>query len=240
MSIHFTCAKCGKKLFAQDRFAGRSVACPACQTPNMIPAAGGLIDMEQGHLDDAQSVSPDEPASGEPAAGSGGGRQFIQQLESQSDPAVRWERRWRMAARAATGLTIGWLIYLFLIIVSQQETSAPAAIFDVMLIGGLIVSMKQMKNGPYHVFLAAALAVTLSMPILSQLLQPIDDRAFDQLTKQMQPVYKENPEVHPLSQEQWNQMFWSLTSMAGLFFSIPLWITSAKVAALQRLRDRRK
>lgn len=39
MAIHFTCSQCNKPLFAQEQYAGRVVACPACQTRNTIPQA---------------------------------------------------------------------------------------------------------------------------------------------------------------------------------------------------------
>ena len=57
-------------------------------------------------------------------------------------------------------------------------------------------------------------------------------RTFEQ---QFKPMYKDDNIPFP-TQEQWNQIFWSFTSMAGLVFSIPIWIAAAKVAALQRLR----
>lgn len=37
MTLHFTCPKCGKALFSQDRFAGMAAHCPACQALGRIP-----------------------------------------------------------------------------------------------------------------------------------------------------------------------------------------------------------
>ena len=302
MPIHFSCVKCGKKMFAQERFAGRAVLCPDCQTSNAIPAVaaaaqpeGGLIDMERTRPDsgDATPVTPVEsknsaaetalsaeiqgpqtisgsPPAPAPPAQPGAedatrlcpicaerikvlakkcrfcGAIFDEGLRQEQGLALdamqrllaeRSVRTWRVVARAATGLTIGWLIFVLFMIAGRQDVSVPAVIFNVLLLSGLFISMRQMKDGPYHVFLAAALAVSLSMPILSQLgFMPFDAEVYQQLAA----MYKDDPRFRLLSQEQHNQMFWSFTSMAGIFCAIPVWIAAANVAALKRLRSPRK
>src|SRR4051812_21620361 len=56
MAIHFNCKSCGKALFAQDRYAGQSVKCPACQTANSIPFPAMLAAAAAGA--DAATKSP--------------------------------------------------------------------------------------------------------------------------------------------------------------------------------------
>jgi hypothetical protein len=36
--IKFHCSKCGKGVKAPDKYAGKRVKCPSCQTPNLLPA----------------------------------------------------------------------------------------------------------------------------------------------------------------------------------------------------------
>jgi len=35
--IKFYCSKCGKGIKAPDKYAGKTVKCPSCQSPNLLP-----------------------------------------------------------------------------------------------------------------------------------------------------------------------------------------------------------
>jgi len=87
MAIHFLCRQCGKALFAQEQYAGRTVKCPGCQGEDIIPApreglsrppanaegegAPQLIDMEKASepADERGQVAGDKvPAAGRPGS----------------------------------------------------------------------------------------------------------------------------------------------------------------------------
>jgi hypothetical protein len=140
---------------------------------------------------------------------------------------------WRIIARVATLFTIAWLILMLLAILQQKDGSVFAALFDGLLIAGLMLSMKQMQHGPWHVFLVAALAVALAL--LSQLGYTI---VTGEVYRSMQE--QKRPDTPDLSAAQWEQIMWMMMSIAGLIVSIPIWITAAKVAAAQRLKSAKK
>lgn len=57
MAIAVTCS-CGKKINAKDELAGKTVRCPACQSPLTIPGGAAQAIQEAPRLDD----EPDEAA----------------------------------------------------------------------------------------------------------------------------------------------------------------------------------
>jgi len=52
--IKFHCSKCGKGVKAPDKYAGKRVKCPSCQTPNLLPANA---DLEAYEVEEITSVA---------------------------------------------------------------------------------------------------------------------------------------------------------------------------------------
>ena len=52
--IKFHCSKCGKGVSAPDKYAGKRVKCPSCQTPNLLPAND---DLEAYEVEEITSVA---------------------------------------------------------------------------------------------------------------------------------------------------------------------------------------
>ena len=274
MPIHFSCVKCGKKLFAQEHFSGRPVNCPACGTGNTIPApalAPAPVDSSESEVapGGALPAKPAPPAAVPLPPGPGDPplrpcplcAEKIQAAAKKCrfcgaylDPEAELQQRglenavrqksvrsstsiWRIIARVATLAAIAWLMLLLIAILQQKDGSIFAALFDGLLIGGLLLSVVQMRNGPWHVFLVAALAVVVAMPLLSQL-------GFNMLTpetfRMIQEQNKNKPELANFTAEQYEQGMWVMMSLAGMIVSIPIWIAALKVAVAQRLASSKK
>jgi len=52
--IKFHCSKCGKGVKAPDKYAGKRVKCPSCQTPNLLPADD---DLEAYEVEEVTTVA---------------------------------------------------------------------------------------------------------------------------------------------------------------------------------------
>jgi len=219
MPIHFTCSKCGKKMFAQDQFAGQHVNCPECRTGNVIPHTSQPVEM-----------TPSEP----------GGEFSTARLNPKPRPPTEPDAIWRSIARFSVMATTSWMIFLMVMMLGQEDIAGFAVVFDIVLIAGLTFSRMQMRNGPFTVFLAAGLTVALSMPLLSQLgfVYRITPELLTEINKHVQPgqpaltLEAANANV--------NANVWVVCSFIGLLASFPIWIAGMKVAAAQRLRDARR
>ncbi len=319
MPIHFACKQCGKALFAQDRYAGQAVLCPACNTRSTIPAPtppeapatsdrpapdSTLIDMEKGPAGAApQTPAPSEatpvaPAEIPPNAalgcqpGTDPGAPFVESAPATPaqaapvsaaeptkhcpicaetikaaakkcrfcgatlDPELRAQeeserqmstatvivsqaehsvRTWRTISAIVCGLTIGWL-FLVTLGAGRAPNGTLLIIFNFLLMTGLFWSVRQMRNGPHQVFLSAAMAVLLCMPLNVLLGLPVTDPESQKL------LLRQHPEMFPkeMSEEDVQTALRTMSIFAFLFvgflFSIPVWIAAFKVAALQRLK----
>ncbi len=159
--------------------------------------------------------------------------------------AKRSNSIWRGLSVLVTMLTAGWLVLQTLNCVSLQYSPsvepnlarAPWTlyVFNVLLIGGLIMLIRQMKNGPYHVFLAAALAIVACMPLDLSLGFPLQGlEKFAEEAKKSSEVYKD-----------WTmQDFYYLCafgfSFTGMVISLPVWFTALKVGLQARESDETK
>lgn len=144
--------------------------------------------------------------------------------------AERSTQVWRAISVIVTGCTVGWLVLLTVNLFFAGTAALPLAFFNMLLIAGLFWSTRQMRHGPHNVFLAAACAVLLCMPLNIAMGLPLVELDAEQL-KQMQ---KQNPQF---TEEMLRAVAGMVYSGVGLFFSIPLWIATLKVAGLQRLRQ---
>lgn len=247
MPIHFTCTKCGKKMFAQDQFAGQHVNCPECRAGNVIPQADGTaVDPESKSKGDGGTETA-PPRAETPEARAEREAAFDRLVrsppesnpQSQSQPQSRSRPQsdaiWRSIARFAVMVSTSWMIFLLVMMFSQEDKAGFAIAFDILLIGGLSFSRMQMRTGPFPVFLTAALTVALSMPLLSQLgFGMMDAESLKYVNTQRQPG---QPEI---TMEVANTSLWILCSLAGLVVSAPIWLAGLKVAAAQRMRDSRR
>ncbi|HYF48257.1 MAG TPA: hypothetical protein VEJ63_02565, partial [Planctomycetota bacterium] len=138
---------------------------------------------------------------------------------------------WRSFSIIVTSFTIGWLFYLSFTESFQSEPPWPAIIFNITLIYGLWRASREMKNGPHMMFIAAGIAIVLCMPLNLKLgMMAVTPEMMDMLKKNASPGTPE------MTAEQIRAFMLVLFTFAGAVFSIPLWITALKVAALQRLR----
>lgn len=159
--------------------------------------------------------------------------------------AKRSNSIWRGLSILVTMLTSGWLVLQTLNCLSLQYSPsiepnlarAPWTlyVFNVLLIGGLFTLIRQMKNGPYHVFLAAALAIIACMPLDLALGFPLQGlEKFAEEAKKSSEVYKE-----------WTMSdFYSLCafgfSFMGMLISLPVWFTALKVGLQARASEETK
>jgi hypothetical protein len=142
--------------------------------------------------------------------------------------AERSTHIWRTIATVAATVTTGWLVLLTMGM--WREASPMLIAFNLLLIVGLIWNTRQMRRGPANVFLAAACAVVLCMPLDLLLgLTVLDADAFNELQKQ-DPQHYAN-----LTLENVNRVMGFLVTMVGFVISIPVWIAMLKVTYLQRL-----
>ncbi len=137
---------------------------------------------------------------------------------------------WRMLSTLVTTGTAGWLTLLSLESLLGPDPNYLAIGFNASLILGLVWSSRQMRQGHYQVFLAAALAVVLCMPINSLLGIP------EVSAQQLEELHKSNPTLS-LTDDQLQQGISGFFTLVGLALSIPVWIATAKVAAVQRLQN---
>jgi len=147
---------------------------------------------------------------------------------------------WRLVSIFMTMLTAGWLVALtvsnleleFSKSVEPGLARAPWTVyaFDIPLIFGLFMLMRQMRRGPYQVFLSAAFAIVVCMPLTIALGWPID---FEMLRKQGD-VYKN------FTEDELRNLLMAVTAMIGLLFSAPVWFTALKLFAQARIRARSK
>ena len=141
--------------------------------------------------------------------------------------AERSAAMWRGLSVVVTGMASGVMLIMTMQAL-QQDTAAILTLFNVLLIVGMFWSMLQMKEGPAQVFISAALAVMLCMPINMLLGFPIDD--------QVLKTFQENPQFKGITVDE--VRIWTCFSglFFGILFSIPLWVAALKVAAVQRLK----
>ncbi|MFH0939146.1 MAG: hypothetical protein V1899_07695 [Planctomycetota bacterium] len=146
--------------------------------------------------------------------------------------AERSTNVWRSVAIASGICTVAWLSYLTLNLLLTQEPPYLLIGFNVLLIFGLFRSVRQMRTGAYTVFLAAAMAVLLCMPLNLQLgLVMVDDAMLEQMRKNMPPNQPQPTAA------QLQALLLLIFSGIGFVFSIPIWLAALKVAAFQRLKN---
>jgi len=138
---------------------------------------------------------------------------------------------WRSFSIIVTSFTIGWLFYLTLTSSFQSEPPWPAILFNCTLIYGLWRASREMKNGPHMMFIAAAIAMIVCMPINLKLgMLAVTPDMLDALKRSAAPG---GP---MMTGEQLEAAMLVVFSFAGVVFSVPVWIAALKVAALQRMR----
>jgi len=144
---------------------------------------------------------------------------------------------WRALSVVSCGFTIGWLVLLTLQIWNMSQPNL-LMVFNPLLALGLFLSTRQMQHGPHNVFLTAAFAILLCMPLNFLMGYPI-------LTPEMQQeVLRQRPDLFKNMSEAQVESVWAALrvftvlfhSVIGFLFSIPLWVATVKVAALQRAR----
>ncbi|MBI3830845.1 MAG: hypothetical protein HY291_15095 [Planctomycetes bacterium] len=59
MPIDFDCTQCGKPLYAQDRFAGRTIRCPGCGLAMVIPVPDGFAAANLAPIDASTAKAAD-------------------------------------------------------------------------------------------------------------------------------------------------------------------------------------
>ncbi len=135
---------------------------------------------------------------------------------------------WRSIAAIVTTCTAGWLLWLTLSALDRPDPPYAMTGFNALMLVGLVWSTRQMKHGPPQVFLAAACAVMLCMPLDMRLGFVDADMIAD--------VQRQNAEYQiVLSVEQARaRLFW-VSLIVGFLFSVPVWIAAIKVATLRRL-----
>ena len=68
MTIRASCTACGVKLVAEDRFAGKTLTCPGCQQPVLVPAPTSTEEFIDPFAEEAERVlAPRRPAAATPA-----------------------------------------------------------------------------------------------------------------------------------------------------------------------------
>ena len=159
--------------------------------------------------------------------------------------AKRSNSIWRGLSILVTMLTAGWLVLQTLNCLALEYSPsvepnlarAPWTlyVFNVLLIGGLMTLTRQMKDGPYHVFLAAALAIVVCMPLdlaLGFPMQGVEKSVED--VKKMGEMYKD----WTTSNSYWFGA--SLFIFTGLAISLPVWFTALKVGLQARAPEETK
>jgi hypothetical protein len=138
---------------------------------------------------------------------------------------------WRSISIIALTFTIGWIVYLSLTAIFSPMPPWPAIIFNAALLYGLYSTSREIKKGPPIIFIMGAVTLILCMPINMSLgMLHIDDEMMAELAKRLPPPQ------HMLTKEHYENGMLMIFSFVGFLFSIPLWITAIKVAALHRLR----
>ena len=166
----------------------------------------------------------------------------LRQQEEQRGPAKvardvlalteRSANLWRAAGMLFTSWTASWLVFLTASAFSSMPFQLIA--FNVLLIFGLLWSARQMKKGPYQVFLAAAITILACMPLNCLLAFMLEILPMDEVLRGM----KERDPLHSAFFTT-EFLFWSWFLMffgAGCLFSLPVWIATFKVLSLERLR----
>lgn len=149
--------------------------------------------------------------------------------------AQRSATTWRAIAVLATGLTIGWLVFITARVFIESSELNVLMVFNPLLIIGLVWNSRQMRQGPAHVFFSAALAILLCMPLNFMLgLPTASPEMQQQFIKQNQANFKD------MKPEDIAMMFkitvFFMYLAVDFVFSLPVWIAMMKVRALQRLQ----
>lgn len=149
---------------------------------------------------------------------------------------------WRGVSILATMLTNGWLLLqtLHSIVLTSHPTGLdfqapwPLYMFNVLLMGGLFTLIRQMKMGPAHVFLTAAIAIIVCMPLDVFLGLPLEGLDQFMAEAKKQDMYKNWTQQHFI----W--LFAFVSGMIGAFISIPVWLTALKLTLQARMSGDRK
>lgn len=145
----------------------------------------------------------------------------------------------RGASILATMLTTGYMLVETLnsIVLRHGPTSLdflapwPLYVFNVMMIGGFLSLIRQMKTGPAHVFLTAALAIVVCMPLDMFLGLPLPGLDQFVVEAKKQDLYKD------WTQSGFVGMFAFLTGLIGAIISVPVWLTGLMLALRSRLKN---
>ena len=147
--------------------------------------------------------------------------------------AERSTNTWRSVAIICSVCTAAWLSYLTLSLLLAHDPPYLLIVFNVFLVFGLFRSIRQMRTGAYPVFLAAATAVLLCMPLNLQL-GLLGEATLEKMLEQMQKNLA--PDQPQPTVAQLKAVILLLFSVTGFIFSIPIWLAALKVAAFQRLK----
>lgn len=143
--------------------------------------------------------------------------------------AARAAHTWRVLAMVVTSITAGWLVLLTMM--AWRQAPPALIVFNLLLALGLLWNTRQMRAGPASVFLAGACAVMLCMPLDTLLGLALVDATLLKQFQSQDPQHYGN-----LTADDLNGAFGVLFTAAGVIFSVPVWIATVKVAALQRFR----
>ncbi len=143
-----------------------------------------------------------------------------------------------------TMLTSGWLMFLTLDCITLNTSPSfeltfsaawPLYFFNVLLIGGLLMLIRQMKVGPYHVFLAAAVAIITCMPLDALIGLPLSGSEAKLAEIKSQGDMYKNLTV--------SDVYWvgiAFYSFAGVLVSIPVWFAALVIGVRERNINRMK
>ncbi|MEI6232289.1 MAG: hypothetical protein WCT04_04515 [Planctomycetota bacterium] len=148
----------------------------------------------------------------------------------------------RGASILATMLTTGWLSLQTLncIVLHLNPYSLtflapwPVYVFNVLLIGGLFSLIRQMKSGPYHVFLAAAISIVICMPLDIALGFPVQGMEQVMAEAKKQEFYKD------WTLADFHTLFAFISAFVGSVISVPVWLTTLFLAFQTRGSGQRK
>ncbi|MCY3020032.1 MAG: hypothetical protein NTW87_13525 [Planctomycetota bacterium] len=156
-------------------------------------------------------------------------RRREQALASMLAVVERTANAWRVLAVIVTACTVGWLVLLTMM--TWGKAPATLTVFNILLVVGLVWSTRQMRQGPHNVFIAAAFAVAMCMPLDMALgLNLVDDEVLKELQKQ------DPKNFGTMTAQDLNGGIGVLFCVLGFMFAIPVWIAALKVAVAQRLR----
>jgi len=144
---------------------------------------------------------------------------------------------WRAVSTVMVGFSIGWIVWITASLWSLQQPHI-LMLFNPLLAVGLFWSSRQMRHGPHNLFLSSALTIAMLMPLNILLGMPM-------LGPEMQAeVMNKNPEMFKNLSDVEKENAWNVLRgstilffvITGFLFSLPLWITTVKVASLARLK----